>query len=346
MHETLGRTALVTGATGAVGPAVVSRLVCAGYRVRALVRGESRVPPGLLPSPVEIVRGDLRDRSALDRAVSGADAVFHLGARLHVPRPGPRELREFEEVNVGGSLRLAEIARDSGVRSFIFFSTINVYGPTEPGREVDENSPPAPATPYAESKLRAERGVLAILGGDGAPLATVLRLAAVYGTRVRGNWERLLRLLERRPSVLVGSGENRRTLVFDEDVASAALHVALDSAARGRIYNVTDGRIHTLSDVVAAISRALGRRPPGVRVPVFLARSGARAAGVFYRALGRNPPVDLATIEKMIEDVAVRGDRITAELGFRADVSLEEGWHGVVEARRRCGDARRDPSLP
>ena len=121
-----------------------------------------------------------------------------------------RQLKqEYERINVEGTRRLVRAARRAGCSRMIFFSTINVYGSTPPGQIFDEDAPLRPADDYAASKACGEEIVLS--GID----AVVLRLAAVYGPRMKGNYRRMAGALRRRLFFPVGRGENRRTLVFD-----------------------------------------------------------------------------------------------------------------------------------
>ena len=94
-----GGVVLVTGATGAIGPALVDELVRSGYRVRTLSR---RAPDGALPAGVESQRGDITDRDAVERAVDGTAAIFHLAARLHLAGPPSRDMGVYQRVNVNG----------------------------------------------------------------------------------------------------------------------------------------------------------------------------------------------------------------------------------------------------
>src|SRR5262245_28142369 len=106
------RTALVTGATGAVGPCVVQTLHEAGYRVRVLARSVPR--PGLFPREAEICLGDITDLSAIQAAIQGMASVIHLAALLHVVNPPPAFSQKYEQVNVGGTAAVLRAAVQAG----------------------------------------------------------------------------------------------------------------------------------------------------------------------------------------------------------------------------------------
>ena len=257
---------LVTGATGATGPVVVRQLLASGYSVRVLVRRPP--PPGLLPEQVELAHGEITDRAALTKAATGTATVFHLASKLHVQAPEDRDLEEYAEVNVEGTRCVTEACQRAAVNRLVFFSTISVYGASRPSEVLDETSPLRPGSAYARSKQQAEEVVLAAeCAHRNAPLAVVLRLAAVYGRRAKGNYARLALALNRGWFLPFGDGSNRRTVVYDQDVAAAAVLAARSPGAAGRIYNVTDGEVHTLREILEAICRALGRSSPRVYLP-------------------------------------------------------------------------------
>ena len=323
---------LLTGATGAVGPSVVKALLAAERPVRILLRpGESVNPqPG-----IEYVEGDITELAALGPACRGMEAVVHMAALLH--EMGRRsDDSEYERVNVNGTANVIEAAKAARARRVVVLSTIAVYGDLR-GETATEDTPLRPDTPYATTKVAAERLALSAVDGEGKPLATVLRAAAVYGARVKGNYRRLVTSLARGTFVPIGDGQNRRTLLFDEDLA-AAIVLALESPqAAGLVFNVTDGAPHTVDAIVRSICGALGRRPPRLHVPLGLAMA---ASGVIERAAvmaRRHPPITKAMLSKYVEDVAVSGARIEKQLGFRARHDLGSGWRATVSGLRAAG---------
>lgn len=327
--------ALVTGATGALGPSIVWALQAAGYRVRTF--SLDAPAPGSLPESVENRLGDITDPSAVQSAVAGAEVVLHMAALLHLVDPPPGLRQAYESVNIQGTECVVDASLAEEVRRLVFFSTIAVYG-YGAGRTLDELTAPQPHTFYAKTKLVGEGVVLSAKRSDGQPLGTVLRLAAVYGARVKGNYRRLVGALARRRFVPVGAGKNRRTLICDMDVARAALLAAEHPAAAGKIYNVTDGQYHTVAEINAAVCAALGRRSPRLYIPIGPARIVAGLLEDIARRAGRRPIVGRNTVDKYVEDVAVQGRRFQEELGFCPEYDLRSGWRDAVERMRATGD--------
>jgi len=325
---------LVTGATGALGPRVVAALHEAGYAMRTL----SLDTPAsrLLPGAIEMRLGDITERAAVTVAMQGVEGVVHMAALLHIVNPSPALRTQYERVNVEGTRVVVEAARKAGVQRLVFFSTIAVYGYGQ-GRLLTEDSIPHPDTFYAETKLAAEQIVLAARRADGQPLGVVLRLGAVYGARIKGNYQRLVHALARNRFLPIGKGENRRTLVYDKDVARAVLLAVQHPAAAGRVYNVTDGELHTVNEINQAICTALGRKPPGLYLPVTPVRVAAGLVEDAASLLRRSSPIGRATIDKYTEDVAVDGQRIQTELGFRPAYDLTTGWVDAVHEMQRQG---------
>ena len=316
-------TVFVTGATGVVGSALVGRLVLDGHRVRALVRR----PDAAVPPSVDRVAGDLDDADALRRGLDGADAAVYLAAQLHVNNPSPDLAALYRRVNTEGTERLALLADEAGVSRVVYASTISVYGPSEPGHVWTEADGPQGDSLYARTKLDAEPAVLALDGG------VVLRLAAVYGPGIRGNYPTLARALGLGLRVLPGDGANRRTLVHLDD-AVQALTLAVGGEVGTGLYNLTDGGVHTFDDIVRSLQRAVGRRP-GVRyVPAAWARRALAAPSALAGAAGRRFDGP-ALVDKLVEDVAVSGERLTERTPYAPRYgSLDAGWAASGIARR------------
>ena len=270
-------------------------------------------------------------------AMRGVDAVVHMAALLHIINPPPEMREKYERVNIGGTATVVEAAIKAGVKRVVLFSTIAVYGSSD-GCVLNEMSPTHPDTFYAQTKCAAEQIVLNAKGADGQPLGTVLRLGAVYGSRIKGNYERLTHALARHRFIPIGNGLNRRTLVYDKDVGRAAALAVSHPAAAGRVFNVTDGEFHTLNEIIESICSALGRKPPRLSLPIGPVRWAVSILENAGRMIGYQSPIGRATIDKYTEDIAVSSQHIQTELGFKPQYDLRSGWQETVQEMRKMGE--------
>ncbi len=268
-----------------------------------------------------MIAGDLLE-SSLAPAMRGIDVVIHLAARLHSTE---QPADEYERVNVEGTRRLLAAAIESGVSRFVFASTIAVYGSGN-AAIIDESTPPSPDTDYARTKRVAEELILA------QPFGLVLRLASVYGPRIKGNYGNLVRAISKGRYIAVGSGRNRRTLIHEFDVGRAFVLAAESEGVPGSVLNVTDGQFHTLREIVDAIASALGRKPLSFHVPVLLARVGAAALDALKPSTHAR-----ALLAKYLEDLAVDGSRFEERTGFSSQVDLASGWEATIRGMRAAG---------
>jgi UDP-glucose 4-epimerase len=325
---------LITGATGAVGPLVVKAFHAEGYSIRTL----SIYPPpiSMWPADVETRLGDVTNASVMKLAMEGVDAVVHMAALLHIANPRPEMREKYERVNVGGTLTVVDAAIKAGVKRFVLFSTIVVYGNSN-GCVLNEMSPTHPDTFYAQTKHDAEQIVLKARDANGQPLGTVLRFGAIYGSHIKGNYERLTHALTRKRFIHIGNGLNRRTLIYDKDAGRAAALAVSHPAAAGRVFNVTDGGFHPLNEIIESICSTLGRKPPRFSLPVGPVRGLAGLVETGCRSVGLKSPVTMEMIDKYTEDIAVDGSFIQKELGFVPRYDLKAGWDEAIREMRKCG---------
>jgi UDP-glucose 4-epimerase len=304
------------------GPALVNLLLEKGYDVRIFSR--HCASSNDFPEEVERFQGDLLDRRAVSKALKDVHGVFHLAAKLHDTK-GLCHGDEYQRINVEGTDVLVSEARAAGVARFVFFSTINVYGCTGRNEWFDEASPVSPRDRYSRSKLEAEKLVLGA-GQDGVDgfSAVVLRVAAVYGKRMKGNYKTLASYLKMGGFLLFGDGENKRTLVFDKDLAAAALLALEHPRAQGKIYNITDGHVHSFNGIVSSMCRSLGRKDSFLNVPEKLVGLIARLENKAPFPLGVSRFTRMA--EKQMESIAVSGEKVQRELGFVPGYDLSKGW--------------------
>lgn len=325
--------ALVTGATGCIGSALVRRLVEQNIQVTALVRDPAKLQGALGSAAprVRVVTGELNDPAALDRAVEGADVVFHAAARVHtVPRSAEEE-KEFWRVNVGGTeALLSACAPLSTLKALVFCSTVAVYGPT--GGALTEATPCHPETVYGQTKLEAEQRVLAFQSASGAR-GVVLRLSMVYGEGDRGNLQRMIRAIERGRFVHIGGGRTPKSATYVENVVDAALLVAAAPAARGEVFLVSDPEPYTLRQIGKAIARELGVAPPRLSLPLWPMKLAGHSFGLLQKLTGVRVPFTAREVRTLTTPLICDTTKLQ-KLGFHARFGLEEGIARTVRAHR------------
>ncbi|MEE4381291.1 MAG: NAD-dependent epimerase/dehydratase family protein [Pseudomonadales bacterium] len=251
----------VTGASGFIGRAVVSRLRSEGERARAVTRRDSDA------SMESIAVGDLDGTTDWAPALDGVDCVIHAAGRAHVLREeGDDPLAEFRRVNVEATRALVEAAVRCGVRRIVFLSSIGVLGnATAPGCPFDERSPIAPVEPYAVSKAEAEEVLEGTAGGAGIE-TVIVRPPLVYGPGAPGNFARLVRLVRLGVPLPLARVENARSLVALDNLVDLLLRCIDHPAAVGRRLLVSDGEDLSTPELVRQLASAMRR--PAVLVPV------------------------------------------------------------------------------
>ncbi|MFH1153159.1 MAG: NAD-dependent epimerase/dehydratase family protein, partial [Pseudomonadota bacterium] len=260
------RQVLVTGGTGIAGKALVRALVNQGAAVRVLARSPDRDGAGVIPGTT-FFKADITDAKGVAQAVQGVDVVFHLAGKLGF-EPGEAQLPEaFERVNVQGTRTLVAAAEKAGVDRLVFFSSISVYGSGTSGGTADERSVLMPDSWYGLSKASAEAIVLGAKNASGKPMGVVLRVASVYGPPGKKSYAMLITMVKYGIFVIVGKTGAARTLVYDTDLARAAILAAEHPRAPGQVFNVTDGCVHRIPDIGNAIGKALGKRFVKVHIP-------------------------------------------------------------------------------
>ncbi len=306
--------AFVTGATGCVGYALCRHLLAhPSFReVRVLTRGVPDVPPGC-----RAFAGSLDDTRVLLAGCEGAGVVYHAAAQVHSP-DAPES--DFERVNVGGTTKLLQAATEAAVPRFVYFSTVAVFGEETPPEGIAETAPPAPATPYARTKLRGELLVQEWAARTGG-LGVILRLATVYGARDRGNMARMESAIRRGRFVLPGGGMNRKTCVAVDVAATAAVNAGLlaDVPTDLPIIVADPGGARTLREIAVGMASDNGLKDGTAprSVPLPLLRVAARGIEALWGVLrpGAPPPLTVAQVNRLASDNVYRIDRMRTLLG-------------------------------
>jgi nucleoside-diphosphate-sugar epimerase len=302
------RLVAVTGATGFVGPHLVTALARRGWKLRLLIRRWSPIP-SLAGVDAEIVLGDLADEAALRRLVDGADTVVHAAGLIKARAPS-----DFTAVNLEGTARLSAVAPQA---RFVLLSSLAAR---EPGLSA-----------YAGSKRAAEQ---VVAGRTGHWLA--IRAPAVYGP---GDRETLayFRTAARRVAPRPWLDAARLGLIHVEDLAEV-LALAVEHPPSASIYEIDDGQEggYGYGDMAEAAAEALGCKVWSLPVPRAVMAVVGWANGVRHAMGGAPQILTSAKVGEIFHpDWTVHDRRLAATIGFRARYDLRAGFRDTVLWYRR-----------
>ena len=302
---------LITGGAGFLGSALANRLVEAGHEVSVLDDLTAGNQSALHPS-VFFTRGDVGNVPDLWSLLQDIDCVYHLAAKVSVPQ-SVLYPREYNRVNVGGTVSLMEAMRDAGIRRVVLTSSGAVYG-EQSNQPVHESDLPAPDSPYAVSKWAAEQYVHAI--GKLWGIETVsLRIFNAYGPGQRLPTSHapvvprfLYQALSGGSMMLYGDGEQTRDFVYVADVVSALVASATAGDVNRQVINIGSGVETTVSQLAIHVEGA-------TRCPLHLIPNSQKSGGV----------------KRLVADIS----RARSLLGFRPQIGLAEGLALTVEEEPR-----------
>jgi len=264
---------LITGANGFVGKALCQRLISRNIDFRGATRTPSRGDNRYISV------GDLDASNDWRVALEGCDAVVHLANRAHIMHEVASDpLGEFRRVNVQGTLNLARQAIATGVRRFVFVSSIKVNGEVTHSIPFRASDRPAPSDAYGITKLEAEEALRSLCSQSTMQLV-IVRPPLVYGPGVKANFLRLIQAVDRGIPLPLGAIDNRRSMVAVGNLCDLLIRCVEHPDAAGRTFLVSDGQDLSTAELVRMIASALGKKPRLFAVPTDLLRLAARLTG-------------------------------------------------------------------
>jgi len=257
-------TVLVTGGTGFLGRAVVTRCLARGYAVRVVGRS---APDAALAAQVEFHRADLADAAAVAAAVKGCDFVFHVAAKAGVWG----QWDDYVRANIAGTESVVQACRDHGVKALVYTSTPSVVFNGESFRGADETLPYGTdfLCAYAETKAVAERRALA--AASDTLKVCALRPHLIWGPGDHHLFPRVLASARAGKLRIVGDGANRVDVTHVDTAADAhlgALDALLAGRANGKAYFLSQGEPVNLWEFVNRLLVGAGLPPVTRRIPL------------------------------------------------------------------------------
>jgi nucleoside-diphosphate-sugar epimerase len=294
---------LITGATGFVGKALVPSLTERGWTVFRGIRSQA-----LARERADGMTVSLNQATGHFEVRAPIDAVIHLAAIAHTHGVDPRSYRI---VNAIWPQKLAMRAAALRIPHFLFISTAKVVGDSL-ARPADETSTLRPADAYAASKAEAE-ALLDDVGRQTGLRITVIRPPLVYGPGVGANFHQLLRIVDAGWPLPFASVNNRRSLIYVGNLASAIEASLKRSPQVNRTFFVSDDHDLSTPELVTAVAASLRKQPRLFAFPPNLLRFGGRLLGKGDR------------IARLLDSMQVDISRIRTELGWRPPISMEQG---------------------
>lgn len=319
-----GRTALVTGAAGFVGSAVVRAALAEGFNVRAVVRAGSSTA-NLDGLDVDVIRADARDRSAMRAALTGIDLLFHVAADYRLWAPDPESIivanRTMTEAVMHAAL-------DAGTARIVYTSSVAALAARTDGQPVDETAPLEPEQgvgAYKRSKIVAERLVEDLVAREGLP-AVIVNPSTPVGPRdikPTPTGRVLVEAATGRIPAFVDTGLN---LVHVDDVARGHLLAAAHGTVGERY--ILGGEDVNLADLLAEIAGRRGRKAPTLRLPRAPLFPVAFAAEMVARVTKREPLLTIDALRMARYRMFFSSQKARNVLGYTARPWQE----GVAEA--------------
>ena len=316
---------LVTGATGFTGKALVRRLLDDGHQVVGLDYKEGLKTEELRKWGAEIVIGSVTDKDVVRRCMQGVDVVQHLAAafrEMNVPES------YYHDVNVGGTRTMLDVAREVGVRKFVYCSTCGVHGNVDrpPG---GEDAPIQPADYYQQTKYEAEPYVLEYV--KQGHKATIIRPAAIYGP---GDPERFYLIFKRAAKgwfPMIGSGKTFYHPLYIDNLVDA-LVLAMDvNKGNGQAYLIADEEYVSIQDLVQRTGRAMGIDVKIRKVPMLPVIALGHVVEKACKPFGIAPPIFPRRVDWYRQNRAFKIDKAKRDLGYVPQVGLDAGLRRTYE---------------
>lgn len=323
---------LVTGATGFLGQRLVKRLVADGYRVRALARKESNIS-ALNKLEVEIVIGNVCDRSSVVEAVKGVDAVVHAAA-------GTRETAmDCNAATVQGTRNILDACRMCCVRKLVYISSCSVYGVADyrDGQLITEDSSlerfPERRGDYSASKQYAEQLVVETMNQKTFPIV-ILRPGTIMGPGGELFTPMFGFNLLNKAFVVIGNGRFILPFAYVDNVAEAIIESIRNGNADNQIFNVVDQERIDKKEYMKQVMRVLYPETPIVYFPYFLLYVIVWLQELLFKAIGRGPILSRYRLITSQRPIVYDSSKIRTMLGLRQSVSMADALDKMVQSEK------------
>jgi len=309
----------IIGGSGFVGTRLVKRLLNSNHTVTILDKRKSDFYPEIWKF------ADVRDVDSLISNLKDCDVIYNLAAE-HKDNITPISL--YDDVNVYGALNVCRAAQVHNITNLIFTSSVAVYGFAP--KNTDETGNFNPFNDYGRTKMLAEAEYRKWLNLDKKHSLTIVRPTVIFGERNRGNVYNLLNQMASGHFLMVGNGQNMKSMAYVENVA-AFLEFALKFKNGEHLFNYIDKPDYTMNSLVEDVNNYLGRKlNSSLHIPYFLGYLGGLIFDIFSKITGKKFTVSSIRIKKFCKDTQFSSSNIN-KTDFMSPVSLKKGIQNTVK---------------
>ena len=309
---------IIIGGSGFIGTRLCQRLRKAGLAFRIVDKVPSRAYPSFA------CLADVRSLDALRQSMPNGAPIINLAAEH---RDDVRPLSLYDEVNVNGARNICTVARENGTKTIVFTSSVAVYGFAPLG--TDESGKIAPFNDYGRTKNEAE--LLFKSWQAEAPderTLVIIRPTVVFGEQNRGNFYSLLLQIASGKFVMVGSGENRKSIAYVENIAAFIEH-CIAFKPGSYVYNFIDKPDFTMNQLVSSVKRILGQKEDiSFRLPFALGYSIGKCFDLIAVLTGKRLAISSIRVKKFCANSVYSTD--IDQTGFVPPVSLGQALERTI----------------
>jgi nucleoside-diphosphate-sugar epimerase len=299
------RHILLTGSSGFLGSVMLTNLLKRKNNISTVVRQKSKIASTVN----EIVIDTISSVNDWTKALEGVDVIIHLAAVAH---NNSNDTDYINEVNVNGTINLAQQAAKIGVKRFVFISSIGVLGnSTTNTLPFDEHSNVAAHSQYAQSKLDAENALLKIAGETGLEVV-IIRPVLVYGADAPGNFRKLVGLVNKVPMLPFALCKNKRSFVSVDNLVDFISICITHPKAKNETFCISDGNDVSIREFTDGIATGLGKKLIQLPIPVVIFK-------LLGQITGKNEP-----IEQLVGDLQVDSSKARQLLDWTPPVTMAE----------------------
>ena len=271
------------------------------------------------------VIGDVREQDKMDRELKGMDVVILLAAQ-HRDDVSPISL--YYDTNVGGMKVTLQAMEKNGIKRIVFFSSVAVYGLNK--NNPDETHPADPFNHYGKSKWQAEQVLQDWYITHPDWNIDIIRPTVIFGERNRGNVYNLLKQISSGKFLMVGKGENRKSMAYVGNIV-AFVKFMIENVTEGyNVFNYIDKPDNNMNQLIAHVSRILGKHIPATHFPYWLGMAGGYCFDLLAKVTGQKLTVSSVRVKKFCATTEFDASKVNST-GFSAPYSLDEGLARTIE---------------